>query len=122
MDSPARVAVADIAVMVAAAKSGVSASTLPILLGSVQVFLDARTDEYARAFECIHRDAGTAVYFVPLGHWDTKGVALGLSHREVDAVRRAHAEHLRHVGVELNRREEFETALEIREVAVVSTD
>lgn len=118
-ETPRESAIDGTAIMIAAAMASVPSSVLPILLDRVQAYLDDHADEYAQEFECIHKDADTAVYFVPLGHWDTKGVALGFSHREVDAVRRAHTEHLRRVGREADRRDEFETALEIREVAVV---
>ncbi|WP_197409665.1 hypothetical protein [Haloferax profundi] len=107
------------AIMIAAAKASVPAALLPALLDRAQGFLDDNADEYAREFECVYEDDDTAVYFVPLGHWDTKGAELGFSHREVDAVRRAHTEHLRRIGTSDDRRDEFETALEIREVAVV---
>ncbi|MFK8214324.1 hypothetical protein [Haloferax volcanii] len=110
------------AIMLAAAKASVPASSLPRLLDRAQAYLDGRATEYAQGFECVHEDDETAVFLVPLGHWDTKGLDLDFSHREVDAVRRAHAEHLRRVGADADRRDEFETALEIREVAVVSRE
>ena len=119
-DSPPRGGVIDgTAIMIAAAKASVPAALVPALLDRAQSFLDDHADEYAREFECIYEDEDTAVYFVPLGHWDTKGTELGFSHREIDAVRRAHTEHLRRLGTDADRRDEFETALEIREVAVV---
>jgi len=56
---------------------------------------------------------------VPEGHWAEVCSDLGLPEREVDAVRRAHAQQLRRVGSKTDRREEFETALEIREAVVI---
>ncbi|KAB1187553.1 hypothetical protein GJR98_05710 [Haloferax sp. MBLA0077] len=121
-DDPRGGAIDGAAIMIAAAKASVPASLLPVLLDRAQGYLDTHADDYAREFECVHETDDTAVYFVPLGHWDTKGAELGFSHREVDAVRRAHTEHLRRIGTTADRRDEFETALEIREVAVVGAD
>lgn len=121
-DSPRGGAIDGTAIMIAAAKASVPASLVPALLDRAQTYLDEHAESYAREFECVYEDDAVAVYFVPLGHWDTKGVELGFSHREVDAVRRAHTEHLRRVGADADRRGEFETALEIREVAVVGVD
>ena len=44
---------------------------------------------------------------------------MGLEEREWKALRRAHAEHLRRLGGDIDRRREFETALELREAVVV---
>ncbi|WP_411964424.1 hypothetical protein [Haloferax sp. YSMS24] len=118
-DSPHGGAIDGTAIMIAAAKASVPAALVPVLLDRAQTYLDAHAVEYDREFECIYEDEDVAVYFVPLGHWDTKGAELGFSHREIDAVRRAHTEHLRRLGTDAERRNEFETALEIREVAVV---
>ncbi|KAB1198240.1 MULTISPECIES: hypothetical protein [Haloferax] len=118
-DSPRGGAIDGTAIMIAAAKASVPAALVPTLLDRAQAYLDDHAGEYARTFECVYEDDDVAVYFVPLGHWDTKGAELGFSHREVDAVRRAHAEHLRRIGTDSDRRSEFETALEIREVAVI---
>ncbi|ELZ77966.1 hypothetical protein C455_09793 [Haloferax larsenii JCM 13917] len=119
-DDPRGGAVDGTAIMLAAAKASVPADQVPLLLDRAQLYLDTHADEYDREFECVYEDDETAVYFVPLGHWDTKGLEIGFSHRELDAVRRAHTEHLRRVGTKSDRRDEFETALEIREVAVVN--
>ncbi len=107
------------AIMMAAAKASVPASVVPYLLDTAQAHLALHAKEYAREFECVYADDELAVFFVPLGHWDTQGVDMEFSPREVDAVRRAHTEHLRRLGTDTDRREEFETALEIREVAVI---
>jgi hypothetical protein len=50
------------------------------------------------------------------------GERLGLTARECEAVRRAHEEQLRRVGTETGRREEFESALDIRSAAVVGVE
>ena len=44
---------------------------------------------------------------------------MALDEREWQALRRAHAAHLRELGDGLDRSEEFETALELREVVVI---
>ena len=44
---------------------------------------------------------------------------MGFEEREWTALRRAHAEHLQRIGSNLDRRREFETALELREAVVV---
>ncbi|WP_396613302.1 hypothetical protein ACH9L7_15970 [Haloferax sp. S1W] len=121
-EDPIGGAVDGTAIMLAAAKASVPADLVPVLLDRAQRYLDTHADEYDREFECVYEDDETVVYFVPLGHWDTKGLEIGFSHRELDAVRRAHTEHLRRVGTKSDRRSEFETALEIREVAVVNRE
>ena len=64
-------------------------------------------------------DEDRAVFLVPDGHWADVGFELDLPEREVDALRRAHAQQLRRIGTRTDRREELETALEIREAVVV---
>ena len=44
---------------------------------------------------------------------------MALDEREWEALRRAHAEHLQRLGGDIDRRREFETALELREAVVV---
>ena len=56
---------------------------------------------------------------MPTDHWVSVGETLGLPEREIDAVRRAHAQQLKRIGSKTDRREEFETALEIREAVVI---
>jgi len=62
---------------------------------------------------------GREAFLVDGDHWERVGAELGLGERERDAVRRAHAAQLERLGSETDRREEFETALEIREAAVI---
>jgi hypothetical protein len=50
------------------------------------------------------------------------GAELALGDREWKAVRRAHETQLERVGSRVGRREEFETALEIRSAVVISRD
>ena len=44
---------------------------------------------------------------------------MAIDQREWKALRRAHAEHLQRLGGDLDRSEEFETALDLREAVVV---
>ncbi|MFC7135573.1 hypothetical protein [Halobaculum litoreum] len=107
------------ALMIAAAKASVGAGRLPELLRRADDHLRANADEYERRFERVDDTDGVATYLVPDGHWAEVGEALGVNRREVDALRRAHEQHLLRVGTRSRRRREFETALELREAAVV---
>jgi hypothetical protein len=107
------------ALVLAAAKASVSGERLPDLVDRVQARLAGRLPEYGRRYECVHEDGEQAVFFVEDGHWADLGAEFGLDDREWRAVRRAHEEHLSRLGSDLGRREEFATALELREVVVV---
>lgn len=106
------------ALVLAAAKASVSGERLPDLVDRVQAHLGARLPAYGRRYERVHEDDGQAVFFVEEGHWTGLGEELGLDEREYEGVRRAHEEHLSRLGTGLDRRREFETALELREVVV----
>lgn len=110
------------ALLIAAAKASVGPGRLPELLRDADEYLRSRAEEYDRAYERVDLDDETAVatYLVPDGHWAEVGVELGLNGREVDAIRRAHEQHLLRVGTRRRRRQEFETALDLREAVVVS--
>ncbi|RLM56855.1 hypothetical protein DVK02_08510 [Halobellus sp. Atlit-31R] len=105
--------------------TGATASVAPERLGPllrrVQTHLEAERETYQRAYECAYADADAdvVVLLVPSGHWAEFGSDHGLSEREVDALRRAHCQQLRRIGTKTDRREEFETALEIREAVVL---
>ena len=103
-----------------AAKASVGGQRVPDLVAAAQRAVDARADALARRCECVHEDDDRAVYLVEEGFWTELGEELGLSRREREAVARAHAEQLRRIGRREERREEFETALELREVVAVS--
>lgn len=107
------------AIVLAAAKASVSGELLPELVDRAQATLEPRRDEYARRYECVHEDDTQAVFFVEEGHWADLGQELDLERREWAALRRVHAEHLKQLGGKLGRREEFETALDVREVVVI---
>ncbi|EJN58499.1 hypothetical protein [Halogranum rubrum] len=102
-----------------AAKASVPPKALPYLLRRVQADLGPRLDDYYQAFELVDEDSERATFLVSRDHWRTIGDRLGFDRRETDAVERAHTEQLRRVASRLDRRDEFETALEIRSAVVV---
>lgn len=107
------------ALVIAAAKASVPGDRLPDLVERAQARLAPRRPEYGRTYECVHEDGSEAVFLVETGHWADLGGQLDLERREWEALRRAHGEHLKRRGMELERREEFETALELREAVVI---
>jgi hypothetical protein len=109
------------AVLIAAAKASVPGDRLPALLAAVQTSLEGELATYRRRFECVAEDADRAVFLADDGHWGRLGERLGFNDRETDAARRAHTQQLRRLGSRTDRREEFETALEIREAVVLGT-
>lgn len=107
------------AIVLAAAKASVPGDRLPGLVDRAQEHLGPKRDRYDRRYECAHEDDSAAVFFVEEGHWEAVGEELGLERREWKALRRTHREHLKQLGGDLDRREEFETALDLREVVVI---
>jgi hypothetical protein len=107
------------ALVLAAAKASVSGERLPDLADRAQGLLGPRLPEYGRRYECAHEDESQAVFFVDAGYWVNLGEEMALDERESQALRRAHAAHLRKLGDDLDRSEEFETALDLREVVVI---
>lgn len=107
--------------LLAAAKASVAPDHLPRLVDRAQAHLGPRIEAYRREYECVAEEDGRAVFLVEQGHWTRVGEELGLDEREVDALRRAHEEQLRRTGTAGDRREEFESALDIREAVVVGT-
>ncbi len=103
--------------------TGATASVAPErvepLLRTVQASLRERAGTYRRSYESAFAAEDRRILLVPEGHWAEVGADLELPEREVDAVRRAHAQQLRRIGTKTDRREEFETALEIREAVVI---
>jgi hypothetical protein len=102
------------------ATASVGPERIEPLLQTVQAFLRERRDDYRRRYESAFADDERRVLLVPTGHWAEVGAELGLPEREVDAARRAHAQQLKRIGSKTDRREEFETALEIREAVVLA--
>jgi hypothetical protein len=107
------------ALVLAATKASVSGERLPDLADRAQQFLHARLPEYSRGYECVYEDEAEAVFLAEEGHWADLGEEMDLEEREWQALRRAHAEHLKQLGGELDRRAEFESALELREPVVI---
>ncbi|WP_134671388.1 hypothetical protein [Halorussus marinus] len=105
-----------------AAKASVDGRRLPELVAAGRRAVEPRVDEFRRRFECVHEDDVRAVFLAPEGFWAEVGEALGWSRREHEAVARAHAEQLLRVGGREDRREEFETALDLRAAVVVGAD
>lgn len=110
------------ALLLAAAKASVGPQLLPELVERVQANVGPRIHEYRERYETAHETDDYAAFFVESDHWDHLGDAVGLGARQRDAVRRAHTEHLRLVGSSIDRRDEFETSLEIREVVVIGKE
>lgn len=109
------------ALMLAAAKASVTPEQLPNLLGVAADYLGERRADYCKRYEAVHEDEDTVVLLVPEGHWADVGEDLDVGEREADALRRAHLEHLRRLGSEQDRREEFDHALDLREAVVIAT-
>ena len=109
------------ALLIAAATASVGAGRLPELLRVADEHLRTRREEYDRSYECVDEadDTGAATYLVPDGHWSDIGDELGVNRREADALRRAHEQHLLRLGTKRRRRQEFESAVELREAVVI---
>jgi hypothetical protein len=105
--------------MLAGATASVTPERLSELVYRAQQYVRPRRAEYEQAFERVDGTDGLAYYLVDGGHWADVGDGLCLDRRESDAIRRAHTAQFRRDGRRLDRLEEFETALDIREVVVV---
>ncbi len=103
----------------AGATASVGPERIEPLLRTVQAHLRERRGAYRRRYESAFEDDERRVLLVPTDHWASLGDELGLPDREVDAARRAHAQQLKRIGSKTDRREEFETALEIRGAVVI---
>ena len=78
-----------------------------------------RLPEYGRRYERAHDGESQAAFMVEEGHWADLGEEMVLDERKWEALRRAHAAHLRELGADLDRSEEFETPLHFREAVVL---
>lgn len=107
-------------VMLAGAKASVPVQKLPDLLDQANEELLARREAYERTYEQIHAADSREYYAAESGHWVDLGIEGNFSSREADAVRRAHEEQFLRAGRRADRREEFETTLEIRDVVVMA--
>ncbi|WP_241662502.1 hypothetical protein [Halorubrum depositum] len=104
-----------------AALASVPAERLPALLARVQADLGPRIDDYRRRYERIAAEPDRETFLVEPDHWEDVGERLGLTDRERDAVARAHETAVERAGSGRTRREEYETALEIRSGVVIGT-
>lgn len=86
------------ALVLAAVQASVSGERLPGLAEQAQAYLKSRLPEYRRRYEQAYTDETQTVFFVGEGHW-------------ADIC----------TDLDLDRRGEFETALEVREAAVIGT-
>lgn len=91
---------------------------LPEILRRVQRDLGFRVDDYRRRYERVEVGAERELFLVEPDHWETVAERLGLIDRERDAVARAHERQAVRLGDD--RREELETALEIRTAVVLA--
>lgn len=110
------------ALLLAAAKASVAGERVPSLVARADRLLSDRRADYRRRYECVHEDETQVVFLVERGHWRECASELGIEDREADALQRAHAEHLKRLGSKLDRRAEFEAALELREAVAISKD
>jgi hypothetical protein len=109
-------------VLLAGARASVTLEHLSSLLARVQRAVRNRREEYGRRYERIEGRDDVAYFLVDPDHWDDLGQTIELSDREIDAVGRTHAAQFRRDGRRLDRLEEFESALELREVVAVDRE
>jgi hypothetical protein len=120
-DGPGDYPIGGPALVKTAALASVPAERLPALLARVQADLGPRIDDYRRRYERIAAEPDRETFLVEPDHWEGIAERLGLSNRERDAVARAHETAVERAGSGRTRREEFETALEIRSGVVIGT-
>lgn len=105
--------------LLAGAKASVPLHRMkPLLTQTATALRDVDLDQYERVFA----DDDRAIYLTDPDFWREHGERQDLARREWDAIRRAHEQQLLRVGNREDRREEFETALEIRTAVVVGAD
>lgn len=107
------------ALVLAAAQASVGPARLPDLLAEAQTALADRVETYRRGYERALDAPEYEAFFVEQGHWAEFGEEFGWKRREHEAAARAHRTHLRRAGRREGRAEEFESALDLREVVVV---
>ncbi|QUO49160.1 MULTISPECIES: hypothetical protein [Halorubrum] len=105
-----------------AALASVPAARVPALLTRVQADLGPRIDAYRRRYERIAAEPGRETFLVEPDHWEAVADRVGLTERERDAVVRAHEAAVERIGSGSGRREEFDTALEIRSGVVIGVN
>lgn len=104
--------------LLASAKASVG-TRLPTLVETAQADLGPGIEDLRRRYEVVFESDGRVAFLAEEGFWQDAGERLEFTPKEIDAIRRAHAEQLRHLGRREDREAEFETALEIREAVVV---
>ncbi len=105
-----------------AALASVPAARVPALLARVQADLGPRIDAYRRRYERIAAEPERETFLVEPDHWEAVADRVGLTERERDAVVRAHEAAVERIGSGSGRREEFDTALEIRSGVVIGVE
>ena len=105
-----------------AALASVPAARVPDLLARVQSELGPRIERYRRRYERIAAESDREAFLVEPDHWASVGDRVGLSERQRDAVVRAHEAAVERIGSGAGRRDEFDTALEIRSGVVIGVD
>ncbi|MDF9745548.1 hypothetical protein [Natrinema salsiterrestre] len=108
--------------LLTAAKASVPGTRLPDLIERAQVALAPALERYRREYERLYAGEDLEIFLVDWGHWEEVGDEIGVTDRELSAIRRAHEEQLLRIGRRTDREDEFETALEIREPVVIGTD
>lgn len=105
------------AVLLAGAKASVPLHRMkPLLAQAANHLRDVDLSRY----EQVYADDERAIHLADLDFWHREGEAMDLARREWEALRRAHEQQLLKVGSREDRREEFDTALEIRTAVVVA--
>lgn len=107
-------------VLLAGARASVTLSRLSALLERAQQQLVDRYAEYDRRFEGIDGAEGRSYFLASESHWARVGEELDLTDREADALRRAHEAQFLRDGRTLDRHDEFETSVEIREPVAIA--
>ncbi|MFC6953963.1 hypothetical protein [Halorubellus litoreus] len=92
---------------------------LPELLSVVQADLSLRLQEYREHHECAYEDDHLVAFFVAADHWPAIADRLGFETGAVDATRSAHARFLLGLGTDVDRTDEFETALDVQDCVVI---
>lgn len=109
-------------VLLTGAQASVTLTRLSEIVEHAQEHVHERAGTYDRRFERVDGTDDLAYYLADDGHWADIGDDLGLTTREADAVRRAHAEQFRRDGRRLDREEEFDATLEVRDPVAITTE
>lgn len=108
--------------MLAAASASVPPQRLSELLTAAQAHLADQRDTYRRRYERPLATDDFEAFLVDEGHWAEIGETFEWRRRDHEAVARAHREQLLHAGKTAGRREEFDTALDLREPVLIARE